>query len=240
MQSAGDGEDRLATDASPPRRRFFGRPTPVVTGENLLTARNRIQWGPIVAGVLGALIVFLLLTVLGIGIGASALGPRNQAGDIGTWAAIWGGITAIVAFGIGGWIAAATAAVEGSFAGLMNGLMVGAAGLLLIIWLTADGIGNLFGTIGSNVGGIVNAAQQTAQQQGISPQQAQQEAQQQAQQAQQQAQQTLAQANNPQTFDAIRKAAFGTFIGVLLPLLAAGLGGLLGQHERADLVRGTG
>lgn len=218
----------------------MGVAAPVVTGQNVLTARNRIQWGPIIAGVLGALMVFLLLTVLGIGIGASALGPRSQAGDIGTWAAVWGGLTAIVAFFVGGWIAAQTAAVDGSFAGLMNGLMVGAAGLLLIIWLTAHGIGNLFGTLGSNVGGIVNAAQQTAQQQGISPQQVQQQAQQQAQQAQQQAQQTLAQADNPQTFDAVRKGAFGTFIGLLLPLVAAGLGGLLGQHDRADLVRGTG
>src|SRR3954452_15631277 len=110
MQPEDTGDDRPTTDVGPPRRRF-GLGAPVTTGENILTARNRIQWGPILAGVLGALIVFLLLTVLGIGIGASVLGPRNQAGDIGTWAAVWGAISAIVAFFLGGWIAAQTAAV---------------------------------------------------------------------------------------------------------------------------------
>src|SRR5918997_7176378 len=130
-------------------------------GENVLTVRNRVQWGPIIAGVLAAIVVFLLLTILGFVLGASVLDPANTAGEIGTWAAVWGAISAVVAFFIGGWIAARTAAVDGAFAGVMNGLMVGAAGLLFIIWLTASGLGNLFGTIGSTVGSVLNVAATT-------------------------------------------------------------------------------
>ena len=75
----------------------------------LLPIRNRVQWGPIVAGVLTAIVVFLLLTILGIALGASVLDPANTAGEIGTWAAVWGAFTAIASFLIGGWIAARAA-----------------------------------------------------------------------------------------------------------------------------------
>lgn len=57
---------------------------------------------------------FLLLTILGFALGASVLDPANTAGEIGTWAGIWGAISAIVAFFLGGWIAARTAAVDGA------------------------------------------------------------------------------------------------------------------------------
>src|SRR5215208_5810734 len=142
----------------PPTRTSFRVGTSTDVGENVLAVRNRVQWGPIIAGVLAAIVAFLLLTILGFVLGASVLDPANTAGEIGTWAAIWGAFSAIVSFFLGGWIAARTAAVDGAFAGVMNGLMVGSAGLLFIIWLTASGLGNLFGTIGSTVGSVLNVA----------------------------------------------------------------------------------
>jgi len=231
-------------------------------GENVLAVRNRVQWGPIIAGVLAAIVAFLLLTILGFALGASVIDPANTAGQIGTWAAIWGAISAIVAFFLGGWIAARTAAVDGAFAGVMNGLMVGVAGLLFIIWLTASGLGNLFGTIGATVGSVLNvaataapAAQDAAnvnagqagnaieEQTGIdvnNPQAAATAVAGQVQQAANQAGKAIAAADNPQTFEAVRKGALGTLIGLLLPLLASALGGWVGKYERTDLVRGTG
>lgn len=212
---------------------------PIQTGENVLPARNRVQWGPIVAGVVGALATFLLMTVLGIALGASVLDPADTAGDIGTWAAVWGAISAILAFFVGGWLAAKTAAVDGPFAGLINGLMAGAAGLLLILWLSANGLGNLFGTISSNVGEIANLGQDVAQSQGTTPQEAGGQAATQAADAQAQAEQAVTQADNPETFERVRNSAFGTFLGLLLPLIAAALGGYLGHHKRAELIHGT-
>lgn len=205
---------------------------------------------------------FLLLTILGFALGASVLDPANTAGEIGTWASIWGAISAIVAFFLGGWIAARTAAVDGTFAGTMNGLMVGAAGLLFIIWLTASGLGNLFGTIGVTVGSVLNvaataapAAQDAAnvdanqagnaveETTGINvddPQAVATAVAEQAQQAADQASEAIAAADNPQTFEAVRNGALGTLLGLLLPLLASALGGWVGRYERTDLVHGTG
>jgi len=239
-------------------------PPPVVVEEThiarpTLPVRNRVQWGPIIAGVLTAIVSFLLLTILGIALGASVLDPANTAGEIGTWAAVWGAITAIVAFLIGGWIAARAAVTEGSFAGLLNGLCVGIAGLLLIIWLTASGLGNLFGTIGSTVGSVLNVAASVAPAAGdaanINPAQAGNEVEEatgidvdnpqaaatavagEVQQATEQAQTTLRQADNPQTFEAVRNGAFGTFIILLVPLVASALGGWLGKYQREDLIQ---
>ncbi len=233
-----------------------------VVGENFVPVRNRVQWGPIVAGIASAIVTFLLLTILGFALGASVLEPANSAGEIGTWAAVWGAITAIVAFFVGGWIAARTAAVDGSFAGLMNGLMVGAGGLLFIIWLSASGLGNLFGTIGSTVGQVANVAATTApaaqeatgatageagdaveDATGVNvddPQAAATAVAGQVAEVADQAGEALAAADTQETFDAVRNGAFGTFLGLLLPLLSGALGGWTGKYEREELVRGTG
>jgi len=239
--------DRGGNDGSSYRPRAGITTSPTHVSENVLTVRNRIQWGPILAGVISALALFLLLTVLGIAIGASVLGPRDTGEDIGRWAAVWGAITILAAFVVGGWIAARTAAVEGSFAALVNGMITGAAGVLLIIWLSMNGLGNLFGTIGSSVGTIANSV-------SITPEDVQEttgvpvsdtdtaadEAGTAVDQVTEQASEAVAAADSPETFDAVRKGAFGTFLGLLLPIVAAGLGGWAGKHTRQDLVTGTG
>ena len=232
--------DRLIADASPLGRTEF-RPGAasfpgVTTGENVLPVRNRVQWGPVIAGLATAIATMLLLTVLGIAVGASVLDPADSGSEIGTWAAVWGAISAIVSFFVGGWMAAKTAAVGGSFAGLVNGFLVGAAGLALILWLTGTGLGNLFGTIGANVGDIINVAQDTAQQEGVTTDEAQTE----GQQAVDTAAAAAEDLDSESTFDTVRDSAFGTFLGLLLPLLAAALGGWLGHNTRRELIQGTG
>ncbi len=229
-------DDRVVDDTA----RYATRPSfadgaRIGTGENVMTVRNRVQWGPIVAGLVSAIATFLLMTVLGIAIGASVLDPADSGQEIGTWAAVWGGISAIVAFFVGGWLAARTAAVGGSFAGLVNGFLVGASGLVLILWLTGTGLGNVFGTLSANLGDILNVAQDTAQAQNVTPT----EAQDQAQQAVDQVASTVnVQAED--AFDTVRDSAFGTFLGLLLPLVAAALGGWLGHNTRRELIEGTG
>lgn len=244
MDSPGTNPNDPLTPPTPVRERVvapaYVAPATTVTtvhdDEVLMPPKNRVQWGPIIAGLITALTIFLLLTVLGLGIGASVLDPNNGGDGVGTWAAIWGAITAILAFFVGGWVAAKTAAVGGEFGGLMNGLMVGAAGLVLIIYLTSTGLGNLFGTLSSNVGDIINASATVAQQEGVSPEEAQDEAADVAAQAQE----AVEDIDPDVAFEAVRNGAIGTFLGMLLPLVAAGLGGYLGHNTRYDVTTGTG
>lgn len=190
--------------------------------DEFVEVKNRVQFGPIIAGVLTAIATMLILTVLGLAIGASALEPRDVGESLGTGAAIWGIISALIAFFLGGWVAAKTAAVAGAGSGLINGLMVGAVILALLLWLTGTGVGALLGTLGGNIGDIVSVAQQ----EGTT-----------TQEAQQQVEQGLQQVDPEEAFNNVRDSAWGTLAGLILPLVAAGLGGLAGQNKREDVIQ---
>lgn len=191
--------------------------------------KNRVQFGPIIAGVLTAIATLLILTVLGLAIGASALEPRDAGQTLGGAAAIWGIISALIAFFLGGWVAAKTAAVAGAGSGLINGLMVGAAIIALVLWLTGSGVSSVLGTLGSNIGDITSVVQEeTGSAEG---------AQAEAEEAQANAEEQLAQVDPNQAFETVRDGAWGTLAGLVLPLVAAGAGGLLGHNERRDVIQ---
>jgi hypothetical protein len=93
--------DRVAyADGGPPRRRSTD--PGIAVGENVLTVRDLVQWGPIVTGVVSGLVVLVLLTVLGLAVGASAFKPESDLQDWGTQAGVWGGTSALIAFLVGG------------------------------------------------------------------------------------------------------------------------------------------
>ncbi|MBA3275437.1 MAG: hypothetical protein H0T72_06560 [Chloroflexia bacterium] len=191
--------------------------------------KNRVQFGPILAGILTAIATLLILTVLGLAIGSSALEPREVGDGVGTAAAIWGIVSALIAFFLGGWVAAKTAAVAGAGSGLINGLMVGAAILVIILWLTGSGVSAIVGTIGSNLGDITSLVTEET---GSTDQAAQE-----AEQTQADAEAQLAQVDPQSAFDTVQNAAWGTLAGMVLPLIAAGAGGLLGHNERRDVIQ---
>lgn len=191
--------------------------------------KNRVQFGPIVAGVLTAIATLLILTVLGLAIGASALEPRDVGEGIGAAAAIWGIVSALIAFFLGGWVAAKTAAVAGAGSGMINGLMVGAAILVIILWLTGSGVSAIVGTIGSNIGDITTVVQEET---GSTEQAAQE-----AEEVQADVEEQVDQIDPASAFDTAKDAAWGTLAGLVLPLVAAGAGGLLGHNERRDVIQ---
>jgi hypothetical protein len=230
--------DRVVMDTSPTRSATVRGPISAV-GENVLPARNRVQWGPIIAGLLTTIATMLILSVLGLAIGTSAFEPRDSGDTIGKAAAIWGAVSAIIAFFLGGWVAAKTAAVGGGFSGLMQGLMVGATALALILYLTGSGLGNLFGTVGSNLGEIANVAQDQAQTQGVDTTAEQQaEADKAATDAKAKASDAVSTVKTK--FLDAENSAWGTLAGLVLALGSGALGGLLGHNSRRDLIQGTG
>lgn len=201
-----------------------------IRDHDAVQVKNRVQFGPIIAGVLTAITTLLILSVLGLAIGASALEPRDAGESMGTAAAIWGIVSAIIAFFLGGWVAAKTAAVAGAGSGLINGLMVGAAIIALVLWLTGSGVSAIIGTLGSNIGDIVNVVQD----EGTTAQ----DAQQQADDAQAQVQEQVEQIDPNQAFNTVKDAAWGTLAGLVAPLVAAGAGGLVGKNERDEVIQG--
>lgn len=183
-------------------------------GEGLAPARrDSIRWGPIWAGLITAVTTFLLLQLLAIGLGLVDVGPGSQ-GAGGIVPAIIG----LIAFFTGGAVAGMTSAVRGAATGFLNGLLVWALGTVLILLLSALGLGQLFGALGNVAGqvspqalsGAANSAQNNAP--NVDPQ---------------------------QVAQAIRNGALGAFFGLLLSGLASALGGYLGGRSSDPIGRPT-
>jgi hypothetical protein len=162
-----------------------------------------VQWGPIVAGFLVALGTFVLLSLLLLALGASAvrIGP-DDLGDAGAGIGAATAIAGLVSFLLGGYLASRTAGIRGGWSGFMTGFLVWALGLVVILALTAFGIGALFGEAGSLIGRFAVLAQ--ALPQGLTADEA---------------------------ARAVRDAALPAFLSMALPAAAAGLGGLIGAQE---------
>lgn len=117
-----------------------------------------VRWGPIVAGVVTAFTVLLFMTVLGIALGLSALGEENTSQNWGTAAGIWGGLSLLMAFFVGGWMAGRSAVPGLDRNGLLNGFVTGAATLLLLLWLATTALTGALGFFAGTVTGLAGAA----------------------------------------------------------------------------------
>jgi len=205
---------------------------------NVVIARNRVQWGPVIAGVVVSLTTMLVLSVLGLAIGASAVDQNADLSDWKTAAGLWGAATVLISFFLGGLVAAKTAAVGGSGSGIINGLVSGAATLLLLIWLATAGLTGLVGFLGSNIANLAAAAPDSVVSrvaQDVNPP----AVADQAQEAVQNADQTV-EATARNAADETAAGAWGTFLAMMVALVAAALGGLVGHNTRYELATGEG
>ncbi len=200
--------------------------------EALNITRDRVRWGPIWAGLFTALTTLIILSLLGVAIGLTAVDPRAAAQGgpppgLGIGAAIWGALTAIVAFLLGGWVAGWTAAVFDRKWGALNGALVFVVAVPATLLLAGLGLGTLLGALGSFAGAL-----------NIDPSQVQSAVQGAASQTQQATAQTQP-ADAAQAAQAARTGAWGTLIGLLVGLGASALGGLLGIRRDVALERAT-
>jgi hypothetical protein len=186
--------------------------------------RDRVHWGPIVAGLLTALTALLLLSLLGLAIGLTTLNAGTTAAqgappaDAGRNSAIWAGIAGIASFLLGGYVAGRTAALFNRGWGALNGALVFMLAVPLILWLAGQGLGTVLGSLGNLSGALASNP-------GA------------AQAAQGAAGQAQAAAQNVQLNDvaraaeAVRNTAWGTLAGSLLGVAASAFGGWLGTRH---------
>lgn len=111
-----------------------------------------LRWGPIVAGLLTALGVFILLSLLAVGIGLAAAQGENPT----MVATIVGSIIALVSFFLGGFVAAWSDSAIDNRRGALDGFLVWALWLLVVLFAGALGLGALFG---GDIGGLFPTTQ---------------------------------------------------------------------------------
>ena len=200
----------------------------------VVTPTDRVRWGPIIAGLFTALSTLAVLSVLGIAVAGTAYDPGDQARNFGIGAGVWGAVSVLIAFAVGGWLAARSAAVRGANNGLLNGAMVWAVAIPLLLYVIA---GSAVRTAGSAVQtGAQAAAQMSDEAITASARETGQDVAGQAQVSTGDAADRAAAAvrdpaNQEAAADATARTAWGTLVSLLLALAAAAIGGYLGARR---------
>lgn len=210
---------------------------------------DRVRWGAILAGLFTTISTFILLSILGLAIGASAFNPGDDLTNFGTGAGIWSAVSALIAFFVGGWIAARASAVHGRGNGALNGVMVWIVMIPLALYLVSSGIGATLRALGgvaatglqvaapavgdaaagvANLPGVtVQSVQATAEAAGTALTEPDAQATVQAQ-----VQAALPDVNQQQVDNVAETSTWSTLVALLLGLGAALLGGLAGARQR--------
>src|SRR5689334_20439043 len=109
---------------------YGDRQVPVATTTDTVTAprsgahiHRRISWAAIVGGVILAVVLQILLSLLGAGIGLGTVntnaGSTPMASTLGIGAGLWWILSSCVAIGVGGFVAAWFAGVEVRIDGIL-------------------------------------------------------------------------------------------------------------------------
>ena len=197
-----------------------GRDADVAIPEAYNLGRDRVRFGPVVAGLLTALTSLLLLGLLGLALGLTAADGTDSAG---LFSALWGSVTGLVAFLLGGYVAGRTAAVFDRRWGALNGALVFMLGVPLTLWLAGQGLGFAVGTLGNFVGALnVDPAQVQGAAQGATSQA-------------QGAAASVRPTDVVRAAEAARNGAWGTLLGSALGLGASALGGWLGTRRELEV-----
>ena len=117
--------------------------------------KDRIRWGPIIAGIFVAIATQLILSALGAAIGLT-VGATGGALGVG----IWSIISLLIALFIGSWVAAAGCSPMNKKTAMLHGFILWATTLAISAWLLASGVSGAFGIAASNAGEVLNQVQQ--------------------------------------------------------------------------------
>jgi len=117
----------------------------------------RIKWSAVFAGWAVGLAVQMVLMLLGLGFGAWAIDFResNPAEGLPTGAAVWTGVSMLIAAFTGGYLTSRLSGISSRSDGLYHGVVVWGVNWLVFAWLTTTAmsamIGGAFSTFGSTL-----------------------------------------------------------------------------------------
>jgi len=199
----------------------------------------RVSWAGIWGGVLAAVGLLLLLASLGGAVGITATDPTQvDAGKLGIAAGAWLGISLLIALFVGGMVSTRIGATFDGSTGFWSGALVWVVTLLAMAYLATTSLASLTGGALRIMGGVAQTAA-TAAQGTPAANDAANTAQNGAPNAIARLRSNLenAQANGTiqekaaEAKPAASKAAWGTFIALILTLIASVLGAAVGRRR---------
>lgn len=190
-----------------------------------------ISWRAIFLGLFVGLASQILLSLLGIAIGLTAIdltGQGQQGQGLGIGAGIWAALVPILSWFFAAYVAAYASGALHRASGVLHGLAVWAVGLIFSLWLLGMGLGGVL----SGAVGLVGQGTQAAAESGLVQRG-------EIEQGQQQLQQRVGQLGTQdaqQAADVAAGGAWGLFGAAFLSLLASLLGGALGTRTLENRV----
>lgn len=133
---------------------MIARVTETTTGPDHDT--KPMLWGAVFAGAVIAMVVQLLLSVLGIAIGASTINPLqevNPVDGIGIGAGIYWVVSATLSLFAGGYAAGTLVAVQETRTRALHGLTMWGIATILFFMLLSSGVGRIIGGTANVIGG---------------------------------------------------------------------------------------
>ena len=110
-------------------------------------SRRVVSWGAVIAGMVIAVVVQLVLSLLGTGVGLSTVNPMDystpEASTLGAGAGIWWVVSSIVALFVGGWVAGHLSSSTEKTSSLLHGLLTWGLATLVTVYLLASLVGSV-------------------------------------------------------------------------------------------------
>lgn len=129
------------------------------TFENRLSERKNvvvpwISWSAIFGGLASGMATFILLALLGMAAGITAIDPQSAepVGNVPMLAGIWTGVSMLLSAFIGGYVSARISGLSRRSDGILHGFVVWGVNTLLFTFLVTTSVGNLLGGVFSTVG----------------------------------------------------------------------------------------
>ena len=127
-----------------------------------------ISWGAIFAGLASGLATYLVLALLGLAAGLSAIDPQSAEplGRVPIITGIWTGISLLLSAFVGGYVAARMSGLSRLADGLLHGMVAwGVSTLVFAYFLTTtvgSMVGGAFGLVGQGAKAVAGGAAATA------------------------------------------------------------------------------
>ena len=140
---------------------------PAATRVGSRRSYSRMSWGSVLAGAVVAGASMILLSLLGVALGAGGLRftQATTASDVagyGLGAGIWTAINLILSMGFGAYVAARLSGTHSHLDAELHGITVWAVAILLMTVLLAQAVGSIVGTVASTAGTAASSAVSSA------------------------------------------------------------------------------
>lgn len=203
------------------------------------TFSRRISWGALFAGVVVAAVVQMMLSILGVSVGAASIDAQGRAtAGVGIGAGIWLAISSILAFFCAGWTSGRLAGIPRAIESTMHGVLSWALTMVIGTFIFTSALSGLVGGAASLLGQTAGNAAGSADPAAVSSSLEQVADQVRAAVDQQGGPQAMAaqvQQTGAAAADNVAGAALAGFVFMLLGAVAAALGGFVSRPKNSIL-----